>query len=100
VKIQGNRVELEEIEMHLREVSGVDLVAAVPWPQLDGLAAGVVGFAAAPDADAPELQKAVAARLPSYMVPSCIHLMTELPLNGNGKVDRKALLAWLDAEAA
>ena len=32
VKILGYRVELEDVEAHLREVCGVDSVAAVAWP--------------------------------------------------------------------
>ena len=29
--------------------------------------------------------------LPPYIVPREIHVLTEMPLNSNGKVDRKAL---------
>jgi non-ribosomal peptide synthetase component F len=32
VKVRGHRVELEEVEGHLREVYGTDAVAAVAWP--------------------------------------------------------------------
>src|SRR5207244_10378707 len=44
VKIRGYRVELQEIELVLREASGAEQVAAVPWPVVDGTADGVVAF--------------------------------------------------------
>ena len=97
VKVQGNRIELEEIEMHLRAASGSDHVAAVAWPLMDGAAKGIVAFST----DASESEEAIKQRLrqnlPGYMIPSAIHAVADLPLNGNGKVDRKALLALLDA---
>jgi acyl-coenzyme A synthetase/AMP-(fatty) acid ligase len=35
-------------------------------------------------------------RLPPHMVPSAIYDVAALPLNANGKVDRKALAARLE----
>jgi D-alanine--poly(phosphoribitol) ligase subunit 1 len=97
VKVMGNRVELEEVEMHLRAASGSDHVAAVAWPASAGSASGIVGFAVGAALDAPAIRDALRAKLPAYMVPSAIHLIDTLPLNSNGKVDRKALFADLDA---
>jgi acyl-CoA synthetase (AMP-forming)/AMP-acid ligase II len=97
VKVRGYRVELEEIEAHLRAVSGVELVAAVAWPIAHGSADGIVGFVAAP-IDAADARKALRGRIPSYMVPSDIRIVDSLPLSQNGKVDRRALLGMLDRE--
>jgi D-alanine--poly(phosphoribitol) ligase subunit 1 len=90
VKVLGNRVELEEVEMHLRQIYKSDSVAAVAWPIEFGSATGIVGFVSGPKAlssDATELRK----RLPSYMVPSVVHVVDVLPSNSSGKVDRKVL---------
>jgi acyl-coenzyme A synthetase/AMP-(fatty) acid ligase len=95
VKVLGNRIELEEVEMHLRAASGCDHVAAVAWPMRDGLAEGIVGFVAG-DRQPDEIRAVMRASVVGYMVPDTIHLVDTLPLNGNGKVDRKALAATLD----
>lgn len=104
IKIQGYRVELGEIEAVLREVSGADVAIAVGWPQSVSGADGVVGFVGLDPAsvgpDALDAMRASACeRLPSYMQPRTIRLVSEFPLNANGKVDRKALLATLQAQA-
>ena len=52
VKVLGYRVELEEIDAHLRAVCGVDVVGSVAWPLADGMARGIVGFIGAPAIDA------------------------------------------------
>lgn len=33
------------------------------------------------------------------MVPKSVHVIDEMPVNGNGKVDRNALRCWLDDRA-
>ncbi len=97
IKIQGYRVELGEIEAVLRDVSGAEVAIAVGWPVTASGADGIVGFVGEPKADAAALLDAAKERLPSYMQPSAIHLVESFPLNANGKVDRKALLARLEA---
>jgi len=98
IKIQGYRVELGEIEAAIREEAAVDVAIAVGWPRNEmGGADGVVGFVAGRDLQVDRVRERVAARLPAYMAPREIRCLPELPLNANGKVDRKALLALLDA---
>ena len=38
-----------------------------------------------------QLEETVRLQLPAYMVPQSIHILEKLPINENGKVDRKAL---------
>jgi amino acid adenylation domain-containing protein len=97
IKVLGHRVELEEVEAVLREEAGADAVA-VGWPRTPSGAAGIVAFIADPSLDKIGLRRALSARLPEYMVPRELRLVTELPLNANGKRDRKALLSTLEAE--
>jgi D-alanine--poly(phosphoribitol) ligase subunit 1 len=92
VKVLGLRVELEEIEAHLREVYETDSVAAIAWPIEHGSASGIVAFVSGQiGADDPTLKEQIKKRLPSYMVPSSIRHIASIPLNANGKINRKEL---------
>ena len=48
----------------------------------------------------PHLRQSLKTRLPEYMIPSTITQLDTMPLNSNGKVDRKALPAPLRLQAA
>lgn len=96
IKIHGHRVELEDIEAHLRAVAGSEDVAAVAWPIEDGVAQAIVGFVAQSEIPAIRVREALRHRLPSYMVPSAIHELPALPRNTSGKLDRRALVTRLD----
>jgi amino acid adenylation domain-containing protein len=97
VKILGYRVELEEIEWHLRDLSGAQ-AAAVAWPRDTTGASGVVAFVANYKGSSESLKMAMQQRLPFYMIPTIIHLVPELFLNSNGKIDRNALVERLRRE--
>ncbi len=91
IKVLGHRVELGEVEAALRELSGIDGVAAFGWPLVSGGVGGIEAFVQAESVAADELLKKVSLRLPPYMVPRRIHCLAEFPLNPNGKIDRQAL---------
>jgi amino acid adenylation domain-containing protein len=97
IKIHGHRVELEEIEAHLRAVTQTDQVAAVAWPMEAGVALAIVGFVGPSGVPANQIRAALRKRLPPHMVPSAIHELAALPLNTTGKVDRRALIDRLQA---
>jgi non-ribosomal peptide synthetase component F len=98
VKIQGKRVELEEIEAHVRDVTGGE-AAVLPWPVREGAAVGVIAFVVGGRV-APEVaQIALRGRLPGHMVPRRILPREALPLGATGKIDRRALAAELQASA-
>jgi D-alanine--poly(phosphoribitol) ligase subunit 1 len=96
IKLLGYRVELEEIEAHLRAVSGIELVAAVPWPIENGSPTGIVGFVSAPSVDAQRIIASLRTRIPPHMVPRRIISVQTMPINGSGKVDRQALKHLLE----
>ena len=91
----GKRVELEEIEFHLRKVSDSTEVAAVAWPIVDGSAQYIYGFVGSVMVDEGEIKASLRQRLPSHMVPKRIICQKRLPRNRNGKIDRKQLLKIL-----
>jgi D-alanine--poly(phosphoribitol) ligase subunit 1 len=98
VKVLGNRVELEEVEAHLREVVGADLVAAVAWPLADLRATGIVAFHCSPGVTRDDVRDGMKKRVPDYMVPQRVHQIEALPLGSSGKIDRKALTRMLDED--
>ncbi|MBI0358224.1 non-ribosomal peptide synthetase, partial [Burkholderia oklahomensis] len=97
VKINGFRIELGDIETHLRALDHVADAAASVRRGLDGRAWGIEAHLvlrdpARPFDDAP-LRDALARRLPAYMVPQMFALHDALPRTANGKLDRRALAA-------
>jgi D-alanine--poly(phosphoribitol) ligase subunit 1 len=92
VKILGHRVELEEVEFHLREVSGGGIAAALAWPPEPAVATGLVGFVSGTALPIEGMRAAMRDRVPVYMVPSHIIVLERFPLTASGKVDRAALL--------
>jgi amino acid adenylation domain-containing protein len=97
VKILGHRVELGEVEAALQRYPGVIEVAALPWPFIEGAAIGLVAFVTGTQIDPEGMKGAASQVLPAYSVPHTIHVRSSMPLNANGKIDRKALVALLDA---
>jgi amino acid adenylation domain-containing protein len=91
IKINGHRVELGEVEAALRAESGVDAAVAIGWPVTVSGAGAILAFLGTTDVDVRALREHLARRLPDYMVPREIRLMERLPLNANGKIDRRAL---------
>ena len=100
IKVMGHRVELGEVEAALRELSGVDAAVAVGWPRTESGADGLVAFLGEPETDVEALRGALAERLPDYMVPRRFELLPALPLNSNGKFDRRAMLDLLESAPA
>jgi amino acid adenylation domain-containing protein len=98
VKVLGNRVELEEVEAHLREVTGTDWVAAVAWPVSDGRASGIVAFHCAQGLGRDAVREGMKKRVPGYMVPGRVEELETMPMTTSGKVDRKELLRRLEEE--
>jgi acyl-CoA synthetase (AMP-forming)/AMP-acid ligase II len=103
VKVNGFRVELEEVEAHLRSVCRTDAVAAVAWPSIGGAgtgadnnAAGVVAFVSGAHVAPGDVRESLRERVPHYMVPTRVVELAALPLSTNGKVDRAALRKLLD----
>ncbi len=92
VKIRGLRIELGEVEAQLLKQAEVREAVVVMRDGPGG--AQLVGYVSAQAGrviEAGELKVRLGLQLPDYMVPSVIVALDGLPLNANGKVDRKAL---------
>lgn len=99
VKVRGYRIELGEIEAVLRDQPGVRdaIVIALTEP---GGEVVLEGVCTGSRLDVDSIKSGLQAQLPSYMVPRSTSVFEELPLNVNGKVDRKAIAATLTGRQA
>lgn len=93
VKIRGFRIELGEIEANLLKHPEVACAAVVAKEDVHGQKR-LVGFVAssAGGTTERELKEYLREKVPEYMVPGRIRLLPEIPLNANGKIDRKKLM--------
>ncbi|WP_183121207.1 amino acid adenylation domain-containing protein [Nocardia seriolae] len=92
VKIRGQRLELGEIESALGEQDGVEQAVVLVRETATG-ARLVAYVVAAPDGavDPVRVRRALAGRLPGFMVPDAITVLDALPLTLNGKLNKAAL---------
>lgn len=93
IKIRGYRVELGEVEAALERVDGVaqcvvDLRGEAGREHLVGWIRWEAGADPLPDS---ELRAELGRELPEYMVPRVYAAVSQFPMKGHGKIDRRAL---------
>ncbi|WP_442950469.1 amino acid adenylation domain-containing protein [Paenibacillus sp. FSL H7-0357] len=93
VKIRGYRIECGEIEMQLMAHAQIREAVVMACEDEQGQAYLCAYLVSDESVPVPELRAHLAAQLPDYMIPSYFVELEKLPLNSNGKVDRKALPA-------
>ena len=91
VKIQGYRVELEEISHCLLTYKQVEHAVVIDQTDENGIKFLVAYVVTEQNISTTELRKHLRDHLPDYMIPSYFVYLDQLPLTPNGKLDRKAL---------
>ncbi len=94
IKLRGYRIELEDIEAVINRYEGVNAAAVVIVQREDVGDQRLVAYIEhEPQADFSLniLREYLAGQLPEFMLPQHIQIIESLPLNANGKIDRKVL---------
>lgn len=98
IKLRGYRIELQEIEAHLRTACArpdapAEVAVVVISTGPDAPPTGIAAFVVQAGFDVRQALADMKRRVPAYMVPDRIHALDALPLNSNGKIDYPALTA-------
>ncbi|MBN2862730.1 MAG: amino acid adenylation domain-containing protein [Bacteroidales bacterium] len=91
VKIRGFRIELGEIESKLLQVEGLRDSVVIDREDSFGNKYLCAYYTGEETLDSSDLKEHLIKELPEYMVPSYFVHLEVMPLNNNGKIDRKAL---------
>ncbi|MDD6879367.1 MAG: AMP-binding protein [bacterium] len=93
VKYKGYRIELFDIENNINKINGVNYSAVVALKNKEGVTKVIKAFVTVNnDISLEYIKNELEKKLPKYMIPSIINIVNEIPLNKNGKIDRKALV--------
>ena len=94
VKIRGQRIELEEIEVHIKNIKGI---SGCVVKERDG--ALTAYFTAKTSLNISEIKYKIGQELPAIMIPSYFVRLKKLPLTPSGKIDRKSLTGQQEKKA-
>ncbi|CAF4191482.1 unnamed protein product, partial [Adineta steineri] len=86
IKLHGQRIELGEIERCLFNITFISACVVIKWND-DYL----VAYVQSSHVNEEQLRQHSQSHLPPHMIPSIFIVLDKLPLNHNGKVDRKQL---------
>ncbi|NLD50131.1 MAG: amino acid adenylation domain-containing protein, partial [Clostridiaceae bacterium] len=91
VKIRGFRIELGEIENHLNNMEEIKEALVTVTGEISSEKAICAYYTVNSDISPADLRRKFKETLPDYMIPSYFIELDVMPLNKNGKIDRKAL---------
>ncbi|MGG7141949.1 D-alanine--poly(phosphoribitol) ligase subunit DltA [Clostridium nigeriense] len=98
IKLNGFRIEIEDIENNLRKVSNINNCVVLPVYKDEKISHLSSFVTLKEDNGLSSLKNSILIKdelkkyIPSYMVPRNIKVINEFPINTNGKVDRKKLM--------
>lgn len=99
VKIQGHRIELDEIDFRISAIDGI--LNSVTAARMDESSGTLISFyQAETDMDEDKIRAELSDKLPDYMIPADFVRVKEIIRNANGKTDRKAMLEEYERSVA
>lgn len=100
IKLNGYRIELNDIEINMQNLPYVKACCVVPKVK-NGKTEFLCAFVVLSDVKdtkikmTMKIKKDLSKKIPVYMIPKKVIFIDELPLNINGKIDRKKLVGDL-----
>lgn len=92
IKYKGYRIELNEIEYNINRILGVKECAVVAIYNDSNIVKTVKAFVVVENGiDVNYIRSELLKSIPYYMMPKTIKIIDKLPINQNGKINRKAL---------
>ncbi|WP_442591966.1 amino acid adenylation domain-containing protein [Pedobacter sp. AW31-3R] len=93
VKVRGYRIELGEVEHAFRNHADISAAVVLVSANVSGENDLIAYIACSKELEILDLRLFLGKQLPAYMVPNHFVFLDEIPLNANGKADRKSLKA-------
>ncbi|RRD93956.1 hypothetical protein EII17_10525 [Clostridiales bacterium COT073_COT-073] len=92
IKWKGYRIELDDIECNIRQLEGVKECAVISSASTGGVVKTVKAFVVLEAGySVDQIRRELSKRLPDYMLPKSLQPILAMPLNQNGKINRKEL---------
>lgn len=91
VKYKGYRIELDEIESNIYNINGVKDCAVMAKYDENNAVKFIKAFVVLENITEQIVKEELEKMLPKYMIPKIIEKIEEIPINKNGKIDRKKL---------
>lgn len=92
VKLRGFRIELGEIEYNILECGFIREVAVILKNVSNVTKYLYAYYVSDEEVSDTFLREFLAKKMPDYMIPSCFIKIDTMPLNSNGKIDKKKLI--------
>lgn len=89
IKYKGYRIELNDIKNNILKINGVIDAEVIAKYTEDNIVKSIKAFVVLDRSV--DIKDELRKLLPSYMIPKSIKVLDKLPINNNGKIDRKAL---------
>lgn len=94
IKYKGYRIELEEIENVVMNIPDVNECIVVPKFDANGKVLFLKAYFTGEIESLQKLKALMLEKLPAYMIPKTIKKLDRMPVNANGKIDRKEILKY------
>ncbi len=91
IKYKGYRIELSDIEANISSLPGVSSSAVIAKRDENGEVKMIKAFVTG-EVSSDEIRTVLKEKLPEYMIPKVIKILDKMPMNANGKIDRKELI--------